>query len=202
MKFYAVRKGKKPGIYLTWDECQAQVHGFKGAQFKKFESRVEAEAFVRDEEYINKHDLESLPEGVMVVYVDGSYNIEKKTFGYGIVSFTATGKKTYCGSLDGDYADHRNVAGEVLAATEAIRMALKEGMKEMIIHYDYAGIRHWALGEWKANLDLTQKYQRFAQEASKKIKLEFVKVAAHSGDKYNEEADILAKQGCGLGKTP
>jgi hypothetical protein len=31
-KFYAVRAGARPGIYLTWHECQAQIAGFKGAQ--------------------------------------------------------------------------------------------------------------------------------------------------------------------------
>lgn len=201
MKFYAVRKGKKPGIYKTWEECKAQVHGFKGAQYKKFESLDQAETFMNDEEYVSRYDLEALPEGVMVVYVDGSYNIETKTFGYGIISFTSAGKKTYCGSLDGDYADHRNVAGEVLAATEAIRLAQQEKMKELIIHYDYAGIRSWALGEWKANLDLTRNYQAFAKQAAQDLAIEFVKVAAHTGDKYNEEADLLAKEGCGLGKS-
>ena len=31
-KYYAVRAGVRPGIYLTWNECQAQIAGFKGAQ--------------------------------------------------------------------------------------------------------------------------------------------------------------------------
>ncbi len=31
-KYYAVRAGVRPGIYLTWIECQAQIAGFKGAQ--------------------------------------------------------------------------------------------------------------------------------------------------------------------------
>ena len=30
-KFYAVREGKTPGIYNTWDECLAQVRGHKGS---------------------------------------------------------------------------------------------------------------------------------------------------------------------------
>jgi hypothetical protein len=30
-KFYAVREGKKPGIYNTWEECLSQVTGHKGA---------------------------------------------------------------------------------------------------------------------------------------------------------------------------
>ena len=31
-KFYAVRSGHEPGVYLTWPECQEQISGFKGAQ--------------------------------------------------------------------------------------------------------------------------------------------------------------------------
>ncbi|THH17906.1 hypothetical protein EW146_g2995 [Bondarzewia mesenterica] len=34
--FYAVKKGRVPGIYETWDECQVQVKGFSGPIFKKF----------------------------------------------------------------------------------------------------------------------------------------------------------------------
>ena len=30
-KFYAVRQGKRPGIYNTWEECLSQVTGHKGA---------------------------------------------------------------------------------------------------------------------------------------------------------------------------
>ncbi|ERT00041.1 ribonuclease HI [Sporothrix schenckii 1099-18] len=45
-KFYAVRAGARPGIYLTWHECQAQIAGFKGAQYKSFVTREQAAAFV------------------------------------------------------------------------------------------------------------------------------------------------------------
>lgn len=44
--YYAVRRGHKPGIYLTWGECEAQVKCFAGAAFKKFSTRTDAEAFV------------------------------------------------------------------------------------------------------------------------------------------------------------
>ncbi|CAF1134165.1 unnamed protein product [Adineta ricciae] len=46
MPFYAVRKGKKTGIYNTWPECQKQVNGFSGAQYKKFDTYGEAQDFV------------------------------------------------------------------------------------------------------------------------------------------------------------
>ncbi|UKZ56257.1 hypothetical protein TrVGV298_010090 [Trichoderma virens] len=44
-KYYAVQAGFVPGVYLTYSECQAQTAGFKGAIFKSFVSRDDAEAF-------------------------------------------------------------------------------------------------------------------------------------------------------------
>ena len=45
MPFYAVRIGRVPGVYLTWKECQTQVHNYEGARFKKFETEEDALAF-------------------------------------------------------------------------------------------------------------------------------------------------------------
>ncbi|KAL7623840.1 hypothetical protein AAE478_005396 [Parahypoxylon ruwenzoriense] len=45
-KYYAVRAGFKPGVYLTWPECQAQTAGYRGASYKSFLSRKDAEAYV------------------------------------------------------------------------------------------------------------------------------------------------------------
>jgi ribonuclease HI len=46
-KYYAVRIGREPGIYETWEECQAQTKGFPKAQFKSFELRSQAEDFMQ-----------------------------------------------------------------------------------------------------------------------------------------------------------
>ena len=46
-KFYAVRNGKKPGIYLTWSECEAQITGWKKPEFKKFDRREDALLFIQ-----------------------------------------------------------------------------------------------------------------------------------------------------------
>lgn len=45
-KFYAVRKGRVPGVYGSWDACKKQVHGFCDAQFKSFKTAEEARSFV------------------------------------------------------------------------------------------------------------------------------------------------------------
>ncbi|XP_078503998.1 ribonuclease H1 isoform X2 [Lissotriton helveticus] len=46
MFYYAVRAGRKPGVYKNWDECKAQVDKFPSARYKKFASEEDAWAFV------------------------------------------------------------------------------------------------------------------------------------------------------------
>jgi len=43
-KYYVVWKGKKPGIFTSWAECEKQVKGFAAAQYKSFDSLQEAKA--------------------------------------------------------------------------------------------------------------------------------------------------------------
>lgn len=43
--FYAVARGRQPGIYHTWAECRKQVDGFSDARYKKFKTLAEATEF-------------------------------------------------------------------------------------------------------------------------------------------------------------
>lgn len=47
-QFYAVARGRKPGIYGTWDECKLQVHQFPESRYKKFRTQSEAEQFIKE----------------------------------------------------------------------------------------------------------------------------------------------------------
>lgn len=47
MSFYAVRVGNVPGIYGTWDEAKRQIDQVENAQFKKFETHEQAEAYMK-----------------------------------------------------------------------------------------------------------------------------------------------------------
>lgn len=42
-KYYAVKKGKVPGIYFNWNDCKAMVDGYQGAVYKSFKTIEEAE---------------------------------------------------------------------------------------------------------------------------------------------------------------
>lgn len=45
--YYAVRDGRRPGIYQSWEECRKNVHGHRGAQYAKFSTIEHAEAYMR-----------------------------------------------------------------------------------------------------------------------------------------------------------
>lgn len=49
-KVYAVKVGVTPGIYQTWDECQANVKGYPNAQYKSFTDMTEATKYLGSQE--------------------------------------------------------------------------------------------------------------------------------------------------------
>ena len=51
--FYAVKRGKNPGIYTSWNECREQINKFPNADFKKFSEYKVARAYF-DNESIHK----------------------------------------------------------------------------------------------------------------------------------------------------
>ena len=48
-KWYAVSKGRAPGIYSSWDEAQEQVNNFSGASFKAFDTEEKAREYLEEE---------------------------------------------------------------------------------------------------------------------------------------------------------
>ncbi|WP_082760033.1 viroplasmin family protein [Abyssisolibacter fermentans] len=194
-KVYAVRKGRETGIFKTWAECQKSISGFSGAEYKSFTSIEEAKRFldngVKDIEY---KTIEELDSDEMIAYVDGSYDKNEKWYSYGVITFFNGNRKDFSDkSNDLRLVDMRNVAGELEGAKKAMRYALEMNAKRLYLHYDYEGIEKWANLSWKANKEGTKEYQSFCNEISKDLEVIFIKVKAHSGDKYNEEVDQLAK---------
>lgn len=134
-------------------------------------------------------------------YVDGSYNAKTKTCGAGVILYDQHGNhlKFTNSTEEEGFASMRNVGGELLGAESAIKMALGLGMKFLTIYHDYVGIGAWARGDWQANNPYTQGYVHVVDNAlNDGMKLSFVQVKGHSGDKLNDEADALAKGACGI----
>lgn len=123
-QYYAVKKGRRIGLYETWAECEVQVKGYQGAIYKKFKTKKEAYAFidskelnnikkqpVKIKEIVNVDNLNreidikisKLKANEAVAFVDGSYrsetidlndNIIEAAIGYGAVILTKDNKHT------------------------------------------------------------------------------------------------------------
>lgn len=192
-KFYAVRKGRKTGIFRTWDECRASVHGFSGPEYKSFGTLEEAQTFLQG---VQKEEVE---EDRLRIYVDGSFHAGTGEFSYGMVVLLKEGIQTFHKKYDDkELAAMHNVAGEIKGAEAAMRYAMEHGIRKIAIYHDYEGIAKWCLGLWKTNKEGTRAYKSFYDEASRQVDIQFVKVAGHSGDTYNEMADQLAKEALGI----
>ena len=193
MKYYAVKNGRKKGIFLTWEDCKEQVDGFDGAEYKSFTNIQDAEAYLVDkqEEHLNV-------EGP-IAYVDGSFKEETNEYSFGVV-LLVDGKEYYFKKSfpSDELSSMRNVAGEIKGAGFIILYCLNRGVNKLTIYHDYEGISKWYQNEWKANLFGTKKYQEFANEVKDQIDVTFVKVKSHSNNHYNDLADKLAKEALGI----
>ncbi len=190
-KLYAVRKGKKTGLFLSWEECAAAVNGFPGAEYQGFQTEEEAKAWLAD----GQADRDAFVKE-LTAYVDGSFEESLGKYSFGCVLLTPEGETVErCGSgSEPESLAIRNVAGEMLGAMYAVQWGINKRYRAIKICYDYMGIEKWATGAWKTNNVLTQKYAEFMKGRRKFIEISFQKIKAHSGDCYNEQADRLAKQ--------
>ena len=251
--YYAVKVGENPGIYNTWAECEKQVKGYPNAQFKKWKTKEEAEAYIRagknpigsastaippasdlaatssfsdtssfaskskvlaakeEKEKTNalpQQDgsfpaIEELIKRIntdCIAYVDGSFEKNSRVYGYGVVFIEKDGsiEEYFDSGKEESYQSMRNVSGEILGALKAASLAVEKGYSSIAIFHDYQGIASWAIGDWKCNKEKTIEYREKMLEYQKKLKISFHKVLAHSGDYFNERADVLAKKAVGI----
>jgi len=201
--FYIVKKGHKTGIFTNWSECEASVKGFKGALYKGFETKAEALEWLNGaekpseyQECCNGDSQAKTPMDIdYEVYTDGSYVNGKYSYGY---AFVKDGEVIYENKGVGEdleAASMRNVAGEIAAVRHAVEKAKSLNVRIRIYH-DYSGISLWVTGDWQAKNKFTQAYVAFMRAHHGLY--EFKKVTGHSGDRFNDYVDRLAKEALGI----
>ncbi|MEN8198944.1 MAG: ribonuclease HI [Thermodesulfobacteriota bacterium] len=208
-KFYAVSRGRKPGIYLSWPEAESQVKGFGGAKFKGFPSRSEAEAWMKDPVQPppgrkrsvgkTKQVLPKITADCIEIYTDGGAIGNPGPGGYGVV-LIVNGERS---ELSGGYRHTTNNRMELMACIKGIEALPTREQKVALFSdssYVVNGIsKGWAKGWrrrgwlksdgkeavnpdlWGRLLDLTQG-----------LDISFHWVKGHAGHPENERCDKLA----------
>lgn len=199
-KTYAVRVGRVVGLFNNWPECERSVKGFKGAIYKSFSNKMEAEQFLEGvESTINTGNFPKITKSTIPrIWVDGSFRDGKA--GYAVVA--ETGIVHY-----GPVSTPTNNRGELTAIMRALKLY---SQRPLIIcsdsKYSINCLTEWlpvwrsrfgnnpnnwktATGETVSNVDLLTDIEPLL----KGVKFEHVR--AHQGISFNEMADYWANIG-------
>ncbi len=206
-KFYAVAKGRKPGIYNNWPAAQSQIEGFPGAVFKGFPSVAEADEWLNS---ITGSDLikvkESLSENTssnkteeVIIYTDGGSSSNPGPGGFGVVQIYSNEKK----EISGGFRLTTNNRMELMGVIVALRNLEYKNIPVKIYtdsRYVVNGItkgwaKSWRNNNWiksdkkpAVNQDLWSELLDLVEP----LKVTFIWVKGHAGNPLNERCDELA----------
>ena len=208
-KFYAVKRGRKTGLYTVWAECAAQVKGFQGAVYKGFMTEDEARAWLggadaRTEQPRAAAEMAapSAPDADYIIHTDGS--CLRNPGGAGgwaaVIETAATGAVEEKSGGDPETTNNRMELTAALMALTAVpegaRVALYTDSQYLKNAFTKFWLPAWKKRGWKKadgepvlNQDLW--VQLDAAFAARQVQFHWVK--GHAGNPRNERCDALAR---------
>ena len=143
-KFYVVWRGRKPGVYDSWDDCKQQVEGFGEAAYKAYATLEDAEeAFWRGKEGAqpaqavagqdDKKGGTPLPAAAPRPYDEDAIAVDAACSGnpgpmeYRGVDLRSGQELFHLGPMHGT-----NNIGEFLAIVHALALLKKQGVKRTV----------------------------------------------------------------------
>lgn len=176
-KYYAVKKGRIPGIYNSWAECYAQTHKYSGQEFKTFEDYEEAKAYLNESNYSKNDDNNWKSKFPSYVYMTGYFDNDKQQYGYDGYIYCNEKKYIIKGSdNNANYINMKSIAGHILGCRAAMEKAIELGIKNIDYYYYYDGVKMWATGKWKRNTYGSNSFYEYMQSIKSKIDINFVKI--------------------------
>jgi len=226
--FYAVLKGRTPGIYSSWDACECQTSGFQGAIFKKFQTRDDAQYFMDNNgalRFDTSEELGRLSKKIkpntdiraagrygneLVVYTDGAglgNGTHRARAGIGVF-WGPHDLKNLAERLPG--SKQTNQRAELTAIIRALEHAPKDIQVLTIVtdsQYSINCLEKWHHGweicGWKNKANKNVENKDLIQRAvwfirNSSFNVNFIFCQGHMGIEGNEEADKLAGMGARL----
>ena len=208
-KFYAVKRGRKTGLFTVWAECAAQVKGFQGAVYKGFMTEEEARAWLGGADARTGQPraaaemaAPSTPDADYIIHTDGS--CLRNPGGAGgwaaVIETAATGAVEEKSGGDPETTNNRMELTAALMALSAVpegaRVALYTDSQYLKNAFTKFWLPAWKKRGWKKadgepvlNQDLW--VQLDAAFAARQVQFHWVK--GHAGNPRNERCDVLAR---------
>jgi ribonuclease HI len=209
-KYYAVVRGRIPGIYEEWygeNGAAAQIDGFPDARFKGFSSYTAAkECFERGEEgdenpseSILQRERESPGEKQVIIYTDGGSLNNPGPGGYGAVLMYKGHRKEISGGFRRT-TNNRMELTACIAGLEKLKyrcsVSLYSDSSYVVNGISKGWARRWRERGWMRNkTDPAENADLWEQllDLCDRHDVEFIWVKGHAGNPENERCDQLAK---------
>ena len=143
-KFYVVWRGRKPGVYDSWDDCKQQVEGFGEAAYKAYATLEDAEeAFWRGKEEAqptqavtgqdDKTSGTPLPAAAPRPYDEDAIAVDAACSGNpGPMEYRGVDLRSGCELFHLGPMHGTNNIGEFLAIVHALALLKKQGVKRTV----------------------------------------------------------------------
>lgn len=173
-KFYVVWKGRKTGIFESWDECEKQIKGFQGAKYKSFDNfQLAKTAFLNSpEEYFEKNIKHSVnfeylknPPILESISVDGAHSLNTHLSEYQGV-YTKTGERIF---YKGPFKKGSNNLMEFLAIVHALALCKQKNWKIPIYSDSQTAINWVKQKKVNTNIQKTSENQEISELVDKAL---------------------------------
>lgn len=161
MGYYAVRRGKKPGVYETWTECQEQTKGYKGCEFKKFSDETEAHRWVNGETIEDMYNKVKAPEvGSANVFISASELDGNLSMSFIIQRSDGNDYEYSALCVDKEYIkEHRVVYAQICAILAGVKVAIETGYTSVKVCTNSELMIKWITGEYACRSPLANIYR-------------------------------------------
>lgn len=208
-KFYAVKKGRKTGIFTTWAECQKQVSGFPKAEFKSFISKQEADNWLKEIKSSNENRRKSYS---VIVYTDGGSRNHGNKKGEHVKkndkaawAYLIKYQGSIISNTDGEYGSTNNRM-EIMALKKALldlkQRELQNEKILVVLDSKYVldaitkrWLQSWEKNGWKTSAGTGVKNKKLWMEISRLLpefpNLDYQWTKGHANDEGNNLVDEL-----------
>ena len=214
-KYYAVKRGRKPGIYFNWPDAKAEIDGFQGAVYKGFLTLKDAEEWLNSSASLSSGEkrITSYPpdhgKDEVIIYTDGGSLGNPGPGGYGAVIIYNSEQK----EISGGFKKTTNNRMELMAVIAALKQ-LEHKDKKVTIYSDSSYVvngitkgwaKNWRKNNWiKSNKEPAINPDLWSEllDLLKPLNASFIWVKGHAGNPMNERCDELAKSSASLSNLP